>query len=156
MHHEHFMRRAVELSREGVRRGAGGPFGAVIVRGGEIVGEGHNCVFANNDPTAHGEVMAIRDACRKAGTLSLEGCDIYTSCAPCPMCLAAIYWARIATIYYGNTAEDASNLGFDDGEIYRQIALDPAARSIPSACCLHEEAAVVFKEWSEKVDRVMY
>jgi tRNA(Arg) A34 adenosine deaminase TadA len=118
-----FMRRAIELSRLGMQRGDGGPFGAVIVRAGEIVGEGWNRVVATNDPTAHGEILAIRDACRRLRTFILEECELYTSSEPCPMCLGAIYWARLRRIYFSNTRADAARIGFDDDFIYREIAL---------------------------------
>src|SRR5262245_9506938 len=116
-----FMRRAIELSRLGSERGDGGPFGTVIVRDGQVVGEGWNSVLAMNDPTAHGEVLAIRAACRRLGTFSLEGCDLYTSSEPCPMCLSAIYWARVAQIYYANTIADAAAIGFDDTHILDEL-----------------------------------
>src|SRR6266404_1774250 len=117
-----FMRRAVELSRERMRQNAGGPFGAVIVKAGEILAEGWNKVTSTNDPTAHAEVSAIRAACARLGTFSLAGCDIYTSCEPCPMCLAAIYWARLDRIYFANSREDAAAIGFDDALIYHEVA----------------------------------
>ena len=151
-----FMHRAIELSRQGMRKGAGGPFGAVIVRDGEIVGEGHNCVTSLNDPTAHGEVMAIRDACARLGTFFLAGCEIHTSCEPCPMCLAAIHWARLDRIFYANEAEDAARIGFDDADIYRQVALPKTARSIPSVQLQRDEAAAVFAEWAGKPDKIDY
>ncbi len=150
MNDRDFMRRAIELSQTGMRANAGGPFGAVIVKDGAIIGEGHNCV------TAHAEIVAIRDAAAKAGHLSLEGAVIYTSCEPCPMCLGAIYWAGLDRIYYGNAAEDAANIGFDDALIYREIALPKAERALRAEQCLHEEALAAFQEWMEKSDRQPY
>lgn len=137
---EIFMRRAIELAREGMNQGAGGPFGAVIVREGVIVGEGWNRVIATHDPTAHGEVTAIRDACAKLGTFSLDGCEIHTTGQPCPMCLGAIHWARIGKIYYGFRIEDAAAIGFDDTEFFRQMHLPPEERLISSQELCREEA----------------
>jgi tRNA(Arg) A34 adenosine deaminase TadA len=153
---EDFMRRAVLLSRQGMERNAGGPFGAVIVKDGRIVGEGHNRVTSTNDPTAHGEIVAIRDAAARLNTYSLEGAAIYTSCEPCPMCLAAIYWARLDRIYYGNTAADAAAIGFDDAEIYRQFTLLPQARAIAATDLLRDEAIAVFRDWQAKPDKAPY
>lgn len=151
-----FMRRAIELSRHGSRRGDGGPFGAVVVRGGVIVGEGWNRVVAANDPTAHGEVEAIRDACRRLGTFSLAGCDLFTSAEPCPMCLAAIYWARLDRLYYGNTHADAAAIGFDDALIHGELGKPPAVRLIPEVRLLAGEALEVFREFAANADRVRY
>ena len=151
-----FMGRAIELSRIHMRAGEGGPFGAVIVKDGEIISEGYNEVLSSKDPTAHAEIMAIRKATFKLDTFHLVGCEIYTSCEPCPMCLAAIYWARIEKIYFANTAEDARNIGFDDKFFYQELQLPSAERQIPSQQLLHEQALVVFKEWQEKVDRIEY
>lgn len=137
---EIFMRRAIELAREGMNQGAGGPFGAVVVRNGVIVGEGWNRVIATNDPTAHGEVMAIRDACAKLGTFSLAGCEIHTTGQPCPMCLGAIYWARIEKIFYGFRIEDAAEIGFDDTEFFRQMLLPSEDRLISSQELCREDA----------------
>ena len=120
-----FMRRAIELARIGMNSGAGGPFGAVVVKDGEIIGEGHNRVLSTLDPTAHGEVVAIRDACQNLGTFQLDDCEVYTSCEPCPMCLSAIYWARLGKIYYANTKTDAANIQFDDDFIYQEMAKSP-------------------------------
>lgn len=153
--HNHFMKKAILLAEKSIEKG-GGPFGAVIVREGKIIASGNNCVTLNNDPTAHGEVTAIRKACRKLGTFDLSGCTIYTSCEPCPMCLAAIYWARIEAIYYGCTKEDAKNIGFDDSFIYQQIELDPSKRDIRAKQILHTEALNSFKMWNEKEDRIDY
>jgi tRNA(Arg) A34 adenosine deaminase TadA len=150
-----FMRRAIELSRENVKRG-GGPFGAVIVRSGEVVGEGFNRVTATNDPTAHAEVVAIRDACQRLGTFSLNGCEIYTSCEPCPMCLSAIYWARIERIWFANTKVDAAAIDFDDHFIYDELAKDAAHRAIPMQPMLREEALAAFREWQANASRIRY
>jgi tRNA(Arg) A34 adenosine deaminase TadA len=150
-----FMRRAIALSRENVKRG-GGPFGAVVVKGNEIIGEGFNRVTATNDPTAHAEVVAIRQACARLGTFSLAGCEIYTSCEPCPMCLSAIYWARLGRIWFANTKVDAAASDFDDHFIYDELAKDAAHRSIPMEPMLRDEALVAFREWKANVARVPY
>ncbi len=150
------MRRAIALSVAMMRANRGGPFGAVIVKHGEVVAEGFNRVTSDNDPTAHAEITAIRAACAALGSFSLEGCDIYTSCEPCPMCLAAIYWARIGRIFYANTREDAARIGFDDDHIYREIALPPDRRSVPMTRMLAEPAAAAFREWEEKPDKLRY
>src|SRR5204862_3933861 len=128
--HEEFMRAAIRAADDGMRAGRGGPFGCVIVRGGAIVGRGENRVTSTNDPTAHAEVVAIRDACSALGTYELRGCDLYASCEPCPMCFAAIHWARIPRVFYGNTRADAAAIAFDDDLLYRQVALPPDARTI--------------------------
>ena len=153
---ENFMREAVRLADEGIRAGRGGPFGCVIVRRGEIVARGNNRVTSTNDPTAHAEVTAIREACRDLGTFQLADCELYTSCEPCPMCLAAIYWARIPTVYYGNTRQDAAQIGFDDDFIYQQIPLPPEKRTIKMEPLLREVAQATFKAWAEKVDKIPY
>jgi guanine deaminase len=153
---EPFMRRAIELSRQGMRRRDGGPFGAVIVRGGEVVGEGWNRVVAASDPTAHGEVEAIRDACRRLGTFDLSGCELFTSAEPCPMCLAAIYWARIDRVYYGNAHADAAAIGFDDAVISEQLGKPPAERLISETRLLSDEALEVFREYLADPNRVRY
>lgn len=153
---ERFMRRAIELAREGMTGGAGGPFGAVVTRGGEIVGEGYNRVLATNDPTAHGEVVAIRDACSRLGTFSLEGCEIHTTGQPCPMCLGAIHWARIGAIYYGFRIEDAAAIGFDDSEFFRQFALPAAERRIPARESCRDEALRLARDYVEMPGRVDY
>lgn len=150
-----FMMKAIELSQKSVEKG-GGPFGAVIVKDGQIIAEGSNCVTLDNDPTAHAEVTTIRKACKALNTFDLNGCEIYTSCEPCPMCLSAIYWARIDRIYYGCNKEDAKNIGFDDSFIYEQIELKPEFRNIPSKQILHEEALSAFKMWDEKEDKTEY
>lgn len=146
---------AIELSIENVAAG-GGPFGAVIARDGEVVATGVNRVTANHDPTAHAEVCAIRDACRKLGTYDLSGCDIYTSCEPCPMCLGAIYWAHIDRIYYGNDKDDAREIGFDDSFIYDELALSRDSRRLPAERLMPGEAIRAFRLWRDKPDRVDY
>lgn len=150
------MKRAIELSRINMQSGQGGPFGAVIVKNGKIVGEGWNKVTSTNDPTAHAEVEAIRDACKNLGTFELKDCEIYTSCEPCPMCLGAIYWARLEKIYYGNTRDDAAAIQFDDEFLYREIVKPMDQRTIPIKPLLRDEALTVFKEWVEKLDRTPY
>lgn len=150
-----FMRRAIELSRENVKRG-GGPFGAVIVKDGRIVGEGANRVTASNDPTAHAEVTAIRDACSRLGTFDLSGAEIYTSCEPCPMCLAAIYWARLDRIHFANTKMDAAEIEFDDHFIYEEFARDPAQRRIPMRQMLRDEALAAFRDWQASATKIRY
>ncbi len=153
---EQFMRRAIDLSAERMRAGLGGPFGAVIVKDGEIIAEGWNKVTSANDPTAHAEVSAIRTACEKLGTYSLEGCEIFTSCEPCPMCLSAIYWARIDRIWFANTRADAADIGFDDDHIYREVAKPLEDRAIPTEQLILPEAAAIFSEWNDMPDKVMY
>jgi tRNA(Arg) A34 adenosine deaminase TadA len=151
-----FLRRAISLATRNVLEGKGGPFGAVIVRDGKIVGEGANSVTTTNDPTAHAEVNAIRAAARALRTFDLAGCEIYTSCEPCPMCLAAAYWARINAIYYGANAADAAKAGFDDAFLYNEMRKDRAARAIPSMQMLNEEACVSFKAWLESPNKIQY
>lgn len=151
-----FMRRAIALSRERMQAGEGGPFGAVVVKDGAIVGEGWNQVLGTNDPTAHAEIVAIRAACTRLGTFDLQGCDVYTTCEPCPMCLAAILWARIGRMYYANTRDDAAAIGFDDESFYREVALPLHGRALPAERLLAEEARAVFTEWLGKPDRVSY
>lgn len=154
-YNELFMRRAIELSIENVAND-GGPFGAVIVKDGTIIAEGANRVTADNDPTAHAEVSVIRIAANKLGTFDLSGCEIYTSCEPCPMCLGAIYWAHLDKIYYGNNKNDAKQIGFDDSFIYDEIALSPGERKLKSERHLATEAIVAFKNWEEKEDKAEY
>ena len=149
------MRRAIKLSADSVSNG-GGPFGAVIVRDGEIVAEGSNGVTILNDPTAHAEVSAIRQACKKLNSFDLTGCEIYTSCEPCPMCLGAIYWAHIDKIYYANDRKDAANIGFDDELIYQEMEVQPQYRKKPSEILLNNEAIKVFQQWTEKTDKTRY
>lgn len=150
-----FMERAIELSIKNVENG-GGPFGAVIVKDGEIIAEGVNRVTANNDPTAHAEVSAIRAACKKRQTFKLEGCTIYTSCEPCPMCLSAIYWAGLSRIFFGNTKEDAKAIDFDDSFIYQEIEKPYAARAVPAIGFMREKAIAAFEAWSNKTDKIEY
>ena len=149
------MREAIKLSAESVRSG-GGPFGAVIVRNGEIIARGENRVTVCNDPTAHAEVSAIREAAARLGTYDLSGCEIYSSCEPCPMCLGAIYWARLDKLYYAGTRADAANVGFDDAHIYEELPLDPSQRELPTQTLLREEAQRVFEAWAEKLDKKEY
>jgi guanine deaminase len=151
-----FMREAIRLSREKMRRGDGGPFGAVVVRRGIIIARGWNRVTSANDPTAHAEVSAIRAACRELKTYRLDDCELYASCEPCPMCLAAIYWARIGRIYYAGARRDAAAAGFDDDWIGRELARPVLRRKIPTRQLLHSEALKVFKEWQDKPDKVRY
>jgi guanine deaminase len=150
------MERAIELSLENVRAGRGGPFAAVVAKNGEIIAEAANCVTAKNDPTAHAEIVAIREACHKLGYFELTGCDLYTSCEPCPMCLGAIYWARPARVFYANTAADAAAIGFDDAFIYSEIKLPLADRTIPMIPLLREKALAAFREWQAKTDKAPY
>lgn len=152
---EEMMRRAIVLSVDNVRNG-GGPFGAVITRNGEVVATGVNRVTANNDPTAHAEVTAIRNAAQKLGTFDLSDCEIYTSCEPCPMCLGAIYWARLKKVYFANNKEDAKNIGFDDSFIYDEMALRREERKLPSEVLMRDEAQEAFRMWNEKKDKIEY
>ena len=149
------MRKAIELSIESVANG-GGPFGAVIAKNGEIIATGVNRVTASCDPTAHAEVSAIRAAAAKLGTFDLSGYEIYTSCEPCPMCLGAIYWARLDKMYYANNKTDAKNIGFDDSFIYDELELKPENRKLPSEVMLREEAIKAFEAWSSKTDKIEY
>lgn len=150
------MRRAIALATENVRSGRGGPFGAVIVREGRIVGEAANSVTQTNDATAHAEICAIRAACQALRRFSLEGCEIYSSCEPCPMCLAAIYWARMERMWYGNTSAEAARIAFDDAFLYREMALPAAQRAIPSSMLLHEEAWESFQVWLDSPNKTLY
>lgn len=150
-----FMREAIRLAAENIRRG-GGPFGALVVRDGRIIGSGVNQVTSSMDPTAHAEINAIRAACRHLGHWQLEGCEVYSSCEPCPMCLGAIYWARPAALYFANTREDAASIRFDDAFIYRELMLPPHARSIPTIQLLREEGIQVFSAWEADPDKVRY
>lgn len=151
-----FMARAIELAIENARSGRGGPFGAVIVRAGEVVAEGQNQVTQQSDPTAHGEIVAIRNACTALGSFELRGCDLYTSCEPCPMCLGAIYWARISRVYFGCVASDASDFGFDDSWIYREIATPLTGRQLRMEQLMREEALAAFRAWSETPNKTPY
>ena len=149
------MQEAINAAFEGMRQ-KGGPFGAVVVKNGEIVGIGSNCVTETNDPTAHAEVVAIRDACKKLGSFQLEGCEIYTSCEPCPMCLGAIYWARPDKVFYACDKDDAADSGFDDAFIYKELELPASERKVPFVQMSREEALSVFAEWNEKEDKTEY
>lgn len=151
-----FMARAIYLSIENVRTGRGGPFGAVIVKDGRIVAEGSNLVTITNDPTAHAEVVAMREACKNLGVFRLEGCEIYASCEPCPMCLAAIYWAHLSQIYFAGLNTDAAKIGFDDSLIYREISELPAQRKIPMIQMMREEALAAFRAWESSPNKVKY
>jgi len=151
-----FMEMAIELARQNVISGKGGPFGAVIVRDGEVLASAMNEVIANDDPTAHAEVMAIRRACANLKSYQLGGCEIYTSCEPCPMCLGAIYWARPDRVYYAATRDDAANSGFDDSLIYRECKLDMDERSIPFHNTMREEAVKAFKAWDKSGLKIKY
>jgi tRNA(Arg) A34 adenosine deaminase TadA len=151
-----FMREAIRLSVVKMRRGDGGPFGAVVVRNGKIVGRGWNRVTSSNDPTAHAEIVAIREACRRLKTFQLDDCDLYTSCEPCPMCLSAIYWARLRSVFYANTRRDAARIAFDDDHIYREVALPLRRRKLVMKQLLRREALKAFREWELKADKVPY
>lgn len=151
-----FLRRAIELAIQNVYDGAGGPFAAVIVRDGRIVGEGVNTVTATNDPTAHGEVNAIRAACKALGTFTLAGCELYTSCEPCPMCLAAAYWARLDAVYYGASAADAARAGFDDAFLYAELRKDPNQRKLQATQLLADEAWASFAAWIAAPNKIVY
>lgn len=150
------MREAIELSKANVREGRGGPFAALIVKDETIIARGMNLVTSTNDPTAHAEIVAIREACRVLGTFQLEGCDIYTSCEPCPMCLGAIYWARPRAVYFAGTRDDAAEIGFDDRFIYDEISRPHTLRKIPMNQILRNEAFAAFQEWSKKADKISY
>jgi guanine deaminase len=153
---EKFMREAIRLSLEKSRENCGGPFGAVVVRAGEIIGRGWNQVTSKNDPTAHAEVVAIRAACKKLKAFQLADCELYTSCEPCPMCLSAIYWARVRRVFYANTRRDAARIKFDDDSIYREISRPMARRKIPMRQLLRPEALKAFAAWEAKTDKVLY
>ena len=150
------MAEAIELSLRNVREGKGGPFAAIVVKDGKVIARGVNRVTATNDPTAHAEIVAIREACQALGTFQLDGCEIYSSCEPCPMCLAAIYWARPARVFFGNTKEDAAAAGFDDSLIYNEITRPLGERKIPLRCMMRDEAKVAFKEWATSPLKVEY
>ena len=150
------MRAAIRLSQTKMRANCGGPFGAVVVRHGKIIARGWNQVTSTNDPTAHAEVTAIRAACRKLKTFQLNDCELYTSCEPCPMCLAAIYWARFKKVYYANTRADAANIQFDDEWLYREVSKPVGKRKIPMRQLLRAEALKIFAEWQAKPDKIRY
>ena len=152
---QQFMSEAIKLSRESVKNG-GGPFGAVIVKDGKIIAKSANSVTTDNDPTAHAEVNTIRKACKELNTFDLKGCEIYTSCEPCPMCFGAIYWARLDKLYFGNNKTDAKNIGFDDSFIYEEIALPYEKRTIPNIQISRNEALEAFKDWENKTDKIEY
>lgn len=153
---KHFLQLAIELAQNGMEAGQGGPFGCIIVKDGKIIGKGSNSVLKNNDPTAHAEVVAIRDACKNLGHFQLEGCEVYTSCEPCPMCLGAIFWARPSKVFYACTKDDAADAGFDDDFIYEEIKIDPADRKIPMLNGMREESQKVFELWKKKEDKKVY
>lgn len=153
---EYFMLRAISLAQNGIDSNAGGPFGAVVVKNGEIIGEGFNCVTSTNDPTAHAEVVAIRQACKNLGSFQLNGCILYTSCEPCPMCLGAIYWARPDKIFFACTRQDAAHIGFDDHFIYEEIERPIEERHIKSIGFLREAGLTVFESWAKKADKTKY
>lgn len=154
--HEKFMRRAIAVAKEGMEAGAGGPFGAVIVKDGEIIAESYNQVTSTNDPTAHAEVAVIRKACQQLNSFQLEDCVLYTSCEPCPMCFGAIYWARPKAVYYGCTKEDAAEIDFDDQFIYDELEKGKSALKIKFINLLRKESQKVFNEWNKKSDRIEY
>jgi guanine deaminase len=154
--HEKFMRMAIELSESNVREGQGGPFGAVIVKDGIVLVRSANRVIQENDPTAHAEISAIRLACQKLGTYNLSGCEIYTSCEPCPMCLGAIYWSHIDKIYYANSKEDAADIGFDDEFIYKEIGMHIEKRKLPFIQLIRDEALQIFKLWQSSSKKTAY
>jgi len=153
---EKFMSEAILLSQNGVRNNEGGPFGCIIVKDDKIVGRGNNKVTSSNDPTAHAEVVAIRDACKNLDTFQLDDCEIYTSCEPCPMCLGAIYWARPKVVYFANSRQDAANIGFDDSMIYEELGIELEKRKIPIINLGREEALKIFVEWQNKDDKIKY
>jgi guanine deaminase len=153
---EKFMREAIRLSCEKSQENCGGPFGAVVVRKGKIIGRGWNRVTSTNDPTAHAEITAIRAACKKLRTFQLSDCELYTSCEPCPMCLAAIYWARFSKVFYASTRRDAAKIKFDDDLIYREVARPVVRRKIPMEQLLRAEALKAFRAWETKTDKVLY
>lgn len=150
------MQRAIDLSIDNVRNGNGGPFAAVVARGAEILGTGVNCVTTTNDPTAHAEVVAIREACQRLASFQLSGCDLYTTCEPCPMCLGAIYWARLDAIFFGNTRHDAAQIGFDDALIYEEVCRAVENRRIPMRPLMREEALRAFREWERSALKIPY
>ena len=151
-----FMTRAIELARFGMDANTGGPFGCVVVKDGKIIGEGNNCVTSTNDPTAHAEVVAIREACKTLNSFQLDGCSIYTSCEPCPMCLGAIYWARPAQVFYACTREDAAAVGFDDDFIYDELAKSNEDRERVMINLLRDEGVALFQDWADKPDKIEY
>jgi guanine deaminase len=153
---EKFMMEAIALSRTGIENNEGGPFGCIVVKNNVIIGRGNNKVTITNDPTAHAEIIAIRDACKNIDSFQLDGCEIYTSCEPCPMCLGAIYWARPAIVYYANTRNDAAVIGFDDAMIYKEMGMDVADRKIPVVNLCRPDALKVFEHWSARQNKTLY
>ena len=151
-----FMQHAIQLSIENVRTNKGGPFGVIIVKNNEIIAQGTNLVTSTNDPTAHAEIVAIRNACKKLKNFHIPECEMYTSCEPCPMCLAACYWAHIKTIYYGNTKQDAATINFDDSFIYEQMKIEHEKRAIPMKNMMRQDAMQAFELWKEKQDKIEY
>ena len=153
---EKFMNEAISLAERGMEKGEGGPFGCVIVKEDKIIGRGNNKVLSTNDPTAHAEIIAIREACKNLGSFQLEDCEVYTSCEPCPMCLGAIYWARPKVVYYANTRTDAANIGFDDSMIYDEISTELEKRKIPVINICRQQANETFARWQQKEDKKIY
>jgi guanine deaminase len=153
---EKFMIKAIALSREGIENNEGGPFGCIVIKNNTIIGRGNNRVIITNDPAAHAEIIAIRDACKNIGSFQLDGCEIYTSCEPCPMCLGAIYWARPRAVYYANTRDDAAVIGFDDAMIYEEMIIGPEHRKIPIINVCRPEALKVFEYWSTRQNKTLY
>ena len=153
---KNFMRQAIELAKNGMEAGNGGPFGCVIVKDGQIIGQGSNMVLKTNDPAAHAEVVAIREACKNLNNFQLEGCEVYTSCEPCPMCLGAIYWAHIERIVYAANKNDAANAGFDDSFIYEQFALPPSQRSIKAVNLRMTDSCLPFETWKRLESKIEY
>lgn len=151
-----FMKEAIELSRKNVRESKGGPFAAVVTKNGSIIARGTNLVTSNNDPTAHAEIVAIREACRVLKSFQMDECEMYTTCEPCPMCMGAIYWARPKAVYFANTREDAATIGFDDDFLYKELFTPLSQRKIPITQLMREEALVAFREWEEKEDKIRY
>ena len=151
-----FMEEAIELSRKNVREGNGGPFAAIIVKDGEVVARGTNLVTSTNDPSAHAEIVAIRDACKRLKTFQLSGCELYATCEPCPMCLGAIYWARLNNVYFAGSREDAARIGFDDMWIYQELSLPLSKRKVRMTQMMRDEALVAFRDWEEKTDKLRY
>lgn len=154
--HTNFMRQAIVLAQDAIDHDNGGPFGAIIVKEGSVIAQGHNAVTSSNDPTMHAEIMAIRKACAMLGTFNLTGCTLYSSCEPCPMCIGAIYWAHLDTIYYGATKTDAAQIGFDDTYIYQELSLTKEKRRLPMHQIMHNEAVNVLRKWEQKKDKVTY
>jgi guanine deaminase len=151
-----FMQEAISQALNSVRSKKGGPFGAAIVKAGKIVAKAHNQVTLTNDPTAHAEIVAIRHACQALGTFQLRGCELYTSCEPCPMCFGAIYWARLERVYYASTKEDAAAIGFDDHLIYEELEREPQSRLLPASQFMRDEALVAFQAWTEAINKIEY